>query len=184
MDYTMDSLHVTENYSSTMKISNHTKVNLKVNDGVKSAIINYDGEELIILNSHDGFYTKHLFNGSIGELGKFAKDSLDYDFPLLNLFKKDGAKVFEKLKVRSYYVGLKLFKGKMVHHLAFYVENFSWQMFVSAEKDRPLPLKVIINDHLDKTQYSAELSNWDFSDINPDEFILSTKGLTQISPLK
>jgi hypothetical protein len=184
MDRDLDSINITENFHSVTKISNHQKVYINWTNGEKRKLLNFDGEMLSLVSVDDGFYSEWDLKGDILALERFAKDTLDYEFPLISLFKKDGGKEINKLNPESIYLGIKVFKGKQVHHLVFRVKEFSWQMFVSADENRPVPYKIIINDHIGKTQYTAELSNWDFSELRAKEFEITMGDFRKINHSK
>lgn len=171
LELQVDSVRVMENFSSITMISDRKKVHSRFNNGRKTTVVNYDQQQLSIVSIEDGFYSKYEVPGlDLRKLITFFEDSLKYDFPLANLFVKDGYKDVQKIAPKSYDLGLKMYKGFKVHHLVFEVEDFSWQMFISADENRPVPLKVVINDQLSKSQYIADLSNWDFSEIDAEIF--------------
>lgn len=181
MDEDLDTVHITEHYYSITKIKNHKKIKYNIFDGQKHASVYFNGEQLTLMSVTDEFYSVYKVSGGIKEARDFASDSLNYDFPLLTLFEKKTAEELFKLKPISYYAGLKFFKGKKVHHLVFKLKEFSWQMFVSADESRPVPYKIIINDYQLKTTYSAELFNWDFSEIPDNQFSVKTGNFVKLN---
>lgn len=180
MDHDLDSLVLTEDYLSTMKISHHQYVRFKLFDGFKTKILNYDGKEMTIVSVEDRFYSKYAVSGDFKSMSNFVKDSLNYEFPLSILFQKDVVQDIQALNAKSYYIGKIEFRGVQVHHLAFSVNHFSWQLYIAADENRPVPLKIIIADHKEKTQYQALLSEWDFSEIDEEKFQMNVNEFIQI----
>lgn len=170
MSHDYDSLTLMENFTYAVKLKDYKKIHFSWTDGMKRKLINYNGKELTFFSLDDSFFSKYNLDGDLNDLKKFVGDSLDYDMPFISLFSETELKEILKSKPKSYFVGTKTFKGLSVHHLVFHTANFSWQMFVSADEDNPVPYKIVVNDLENGTEFSCEFTNWDFSEIKNSEF--------------
>ena len=68
------------------------------------------------------------------------------------------------------YLGTTLMRGQEVHHLAFTEYDEDWQIWISTDPDRPVPLMIVGTDPYQQgwPQYRALLMDWSFDIDTPD----------------
>jgi hypothetical protein len=133
----------------------------------------YDGNRLTVLSVERNTYSTETVPATIDEaFDKMAKEK-GISPPMVSLLFSDPIQIL-KSKVRSgFYVGLSKIRGVECHQLAFSSEEMHSQIWISAGVS-PVIRKVVLTYRKEKStpQFTAYLSDWDFSPVLPDSIFM------------
>lgn len=128
----------------------------------------YDGTSFTMEDTNKNLYATIAASSDINTLVDSLQERYDLTLPMGDLVSTDTyqkilANVASKATSISY-IGIGAVNGVACHHLAFSNEDLDWQIWIKVN-DPPLPCKFIITykNEPESPQYTAVLSNWDFS---------------------
>ena len=130
----------------------------------------YDGETFTIASPSEGFYASAEFDGGFEALIIAARERFDTALPLWSIMSETlGQNAVEKIEGAAY-LGTTLIRGNEVHHLAFTEYEEDWQIWISTDEERPVPLMLIGTDPYQQgwPQYRALFLDWTFDIDTPD----------------
>lgn len=130
----------------------------------------YDGQTFTVAAPSEGFYTSAAFDGGFEALLVALRERLDMPLPLWNLMSETlGQNAVDDI-LGAAYLGTTLIRGRQVHHLAFTEYDEDWQIWVSTDPERPVPLMIVGTDPYQQgwPQYRALLKDWSFDIDTPD----------------
>lgn len=130
----------------------------------------YDGQTFTVAAPSEGFYTSAAFDGGFEALLVALRERLDMPLPLWNLMSETlGQNAVDDI-LGAAYLGTTLIRGRQVHHLAFTEYDEDWQIWVSTDPERPVPLMIVGTDPYQQgwPQYRALLMDWSFDIDTPD----------------
>jgi hypothetical protein len=129
----------------------------------------YDGKSVTLLHTDKKLYATFSAPKDIDTTVDFAMDKYGLSIPIADLVYSDPYAVLIENVRSGFYEGLHMVNGVRCHHLAFTQENIDWQVWIE-DGPQAVPRKVVIT-HKDSPgwpQYTAVLSDWDFSVRLPD----------------
>ena len=133
----------------------------------------YDGSRITVLSVEKNSYSTGAVPGTIDEaFDKMAREK-GISPPMVSLLYSDPIQIL-KNKVRSgFYVGLSKVRGVECHQLAFSSEEMDSQIWISTGIS-PVIQKVVLTNRKEKytPQFTAYLSDWDFSPVLPDTIFM------------
>jgi hypothetical protein len=129
----------------------------------------YDGKSVTLLHTDKRLYATFSAPKDIDSTVDFAMDKYGLSIPLADLVYSDPYAVLIENVESGFYEGLHTVSGVKCHHLAFTQENIDWQIWIE-DGAQAVPRKVVITykDSPGCPQYTAVLSDWDFSVRLPD----------------
>lgn len=125
----------------------------------------YDGNEFVILESVKNVYGVIPLTSDLDGLVDTIEEDYGFAIPMGSLIATNLYSKIMAQAITSDYVGLAKIRGVSCHHLVFTGETVDLQLWI-ADGDKPLPCKFIITYKQEASfpQYTAILSNWDFTD--------------------
>ena len=129
----------------------------------------FDGKKISRFDLDTNTYGSIDAPGTLDEALDHAMQKFQLDAPLADILTDNLYDNFIANTREGSYAGLHFMQGKKHHHLAMSNENVDFQVWI-ADDIAPLIHKVVITyKHLPgEPQFSAHLSDWDFSPLAPD----------------
>lgn len=124
----------------------------------------YDGKTFTIAAPEEGFYSSVSFGDGFEALLDAVRERTSTQIPLWTLMSETlGQNAVTDIEGAAY-MGTTLILGQEAHHLAFSEHDEDWQIWISTDPDRPVPLMIIGTDPYQQgwPQYRIQLSNWAF----------------------
>ena len=147
----------------------------------------YDGKSVTLLDTEDNLYSTFAAPPEIDAAIDFAIEKYGLSVPLADLLYSDPYKILTENVVQGFYVGKSRVQGADCYHLLFIQNTIDWQAWIEIG-NRPLPRKAVITykNQPGAPQYTALLSDWDFSSPLPDSLFKfqPPEGAEQIDILK
>lgn len=122
----------------------------------------YDGRQLTVAAREEKFFATEDYAKGFEALVDAVREATDQEIPLYVLMVRDLPERIEDGLTSASFLGVTRVAGLEVYHLAFSSADEDWQIWVSTDKDEPLPV-VIVGTDPNKTgwpQYRAYLSDW------------------------
>lgn len=123
----------------------------------------YDGTTFTVVGPDEGFYSSGSFDKGFDTLIDVASERTDKPLVVWSIMSptlgEDRGQEFDG----AAYLGTTIFAGEVAHHLAFSEYDEDWQIFISTDPERPVPLLIVSTDPYSKgwPQYHAYFMNWD-----------------------
>jgi hypothetical protein len=140
----------------------------------RQASFYYDGTSFTMQDNNKNLYATIPASSDIDTLINNLQDQYDLTLPMGDLISTDTfTNILDKVASKASsisYIGTGAIDGVACHHLAFSQKNLDWQIWIRVEAP-PLPCKFVITykNEPGSPQYTAVLSNWDFSTRSPDD---------------
>lgn len=123
----------------------------------------YDGKVFTVAAPDQNFYASAEFGEGFEALVREVSEKLATPIPLWSLMTASlPDDILEGLDGAAY-LGITRIGGKEAHHVAFSDYEEDWQVWISTEPGRPLPLMIVRTEPYQQgwPQYRAYLMNWD-----------------------
>jgi len=147
----------------------------------------YDGKSVTLLDTEENLYSTFAAPPEIDAAIDFAIKQYGLSVPLADLLYSDPYKILTENVVQGFYVGTSRVEGVDCYHLVFIQDTIDWQAWIKVS-NRPVPKKVVITykNQTGSPQYTALLSDWDFTSPLPDSLFKfqPPEGAEQIDILK
>ncbi|MDR4505751.1 MAG: DUF2092 domain-containing protein [Candidatus Scalindua sp.] len=129
----------------------------------------YNGRSITMLDTELNIYATTEAPADIDSTLSFAAETLGITAPLGDFVVSDPYSSLTQNAKSATYVGLHEINGVKCHHLAFTQENLDWQIWVE-DGSMQVPRKIVITYKQEEgmPQYTAVLSEWDFSPHLPE----------------
>ncbi len=129
----------------------------------------YDGKSITLLHLEENLYATFSAPNEIDATIDFAMEKYGLSLPVADFVYSDPYAVLIENVRSGFYEGLHMVNGVRCHHLAFTQENIDWQIWIE-DGAQIVPRKLVITykDSPESPQYTAVLSDWDFSVRLPD----------------
>ncbi len=134
----------------------------------------YDGEVFTVASHDQNFYASVGFDRGFEALVDAVRERSGNVVPLWSLMSRSLPDRFADDIEGSAYVGTTLVAGERAHHLAFTSYDEDWQIWISTDPDRPLPLLIVGTDPYQQgwPQYRAYATDWNLEpDTDPEQFV-------------
>lgn len=130
----------------------------------------YDGKNFTMQEINKNLYGTIAAPSTIDTLIDQLEDRYDLNLPMGDLISTDTYEAVRGQLTSGSFIGLSSINDVSCNHLAFTAENIDWQIWIKAE-GQPVPCKLIITykNEAQSPQYTAILSNWDFSLRSPND---------------
>jgi hypothetical protein len=125
----------------------------------------YDGRQVTFSAPAEKYYASAEFKQGFDALVDSARENMGSEIPLYAIMRRGLPDRLEEGLKGAAYLGITAVAGQEVHHLAFSDEDEDWQVWVSTNDARPVPV-VIIGTEPKKQgwpQYRAYLTDWNFT---------------------
>jgi hypothetical protein len=135
----------------------------------------YGGDTVTLYDPQMNFYAPEKMPAKLDE----AMDKLMNDFgfspPLVDLLYPDPYKVLIAKAQFGLYIGTSMIDGQRCHHLAFVDQYIDWQIWIEDGKQL-VPRKLLITYKTipGAPQFTAVLSDWDFTTRLPDSLFTAS----------
>ena len=107
----------------------------------------FDGEAFTVVSPNENFYAMTPFEGSFEELAEAVRERTDAVLPMWSIMSRELPERFTEGAEGVDYLGLTLISGQPAHHVAFAGDDGEdWQIWISADPGRPVPVMVVITD--------------------------------------
>ncbi len=130
----------------------------------------YDGKSFTLLDREFNTYIQVPAPNSIDALLDQIEAQLEVVIPLGEVLSEDVYQALTPQIRQAEYLGLHQVRGIECHHIIFTQDDLEWQLWVEASST-PVPRKLVIVYKREPgiPQYSAVISEWDFTVATPDE---------------
>lgn len=155
----------------------------RAEDGDKLREYYYDGKTFTVVAPEEGFYSAAMFDGGFEKLLVAARERANTDLPLWSVMSETlGENAASNIEGAAY-LGTTMIAGDEVHHLAFSEYDEDWQIWISTDPERPVPLMIIGTDPYRQgwPQYRAHLMNWQFDVEAPEGGFAYAPGEDEVS---
>ena len=132
----------------------------------------HDGKTLTISAPVQGFYSQAPIEGSFDTAVETAREQAGLVLPVWQIMSASARDFLAEVEAARY-LGVTRVNGQEAHHLAFSEYDRDFQMWISTDAERPLPLMVVGTDPYTQgwPQYHAFFYDWDLApEIGPDAF--------------
>jgi hypothetical protein len=130
----------------------------------------YDGTNFTMVEPDKNVYGVIQAPSELDGLFQMLEEKYGISLPMGDLMSTDVyGRILEQIQ-DSRYIGLSKIRGVSCNHLSFTLETIDLQMWI-AEGKEPVPCKFLITyrEEAGAPQYSAILSNWNFSELSPKD---------------
>jgi hypothetical protein len=145
----------------------------------------YDGAVFTYAAPEEGFHASAAFEGGFDALLEAVRERTGRHLPLWTLMSPTLPRRFAEEKREGAWLGLVRVAGEPAHHLAFAGWEQDWQIWIAADPERPLPLKIVGTERTIEgwPQYRARLIAWDLDpETAPQDFLhVPEPGATAVS---
>jgi len=145
----------------------------------------FDGETFVVASPDQGFYASAPFEGTFEALVETARKNTDLELPLWTMLTKDLPERLTGGVSAAAYLEITRIAGRDVHHVSFVGGDTDWQIWISTDEDRPVPLMIVgtRTDQQGWPQFRVNMMDWQTGLEIPDEVIQFSpeKGMTQIA---
>ena len=130
----------------------------------------YDGKSFTLLDREFNTYIQVPAPNSIDALLDQIEEQLEVVIPLGEVLSEDVYQALTPQIRQAEHLGLHQVRGIECHHIIFTQDDLDWQLWVEASST-PVPRKIVIVYKREPgiPQYSAVISEWDFTVATPDE---------------
>ncbi len=136
----------------------------------------YDGTTFTLSIPDKKAYVSAPFDRGYVALIETLRNEYDLALPIWELLTpKSREELLDGVEAAAY-LGTTLFAGREAHHLAFAEYERDWQIWISTDPDRPVPLLIVGTDPYSQgwPQYRAYFTDWDFApDVAEGRFTFS-----------
>ena len=155
--------------SNNVMVRRPNKIRADYRGDLRKSSFWYDGKSVTLLHTEKNLYATFSAPKEIDATIDFAMEKYGLSLPVSDLVYSDPYAVLIENVKSGFYEGLHIVNGVMCHHLAFTQENIDWQIWVE-DGAQAVPRKLVITykDSPGCPQYTAVLSDWDFSVRLPD----------------
>lgn len=124
----------------------------------------FDGSTFTAVFADEEQYTQLDVTGDFGALVSELETTYAFSLPLAELFDQSGAVDGFAAATDAVYVGEVLFGSEPAHHLAFRSYSGDWEMWISADEARPVPLMMTGSTPYEHgwPKFQAIFYDWDF----------------------
>ena len=133
----------------------------------------YDGATFTVVFADQAEFTQLEMSGAFAELVEALDTTYGFTLPLSDVFDQSGAAAGLAGASEAVYLGEVLFGGEPAHHLAFRRYESDWELFISADAAKPVPLMMTgTNPYLQGwPKFQAVFYDWNFSpEVSKDSF--------------
>ncbi|MEM6826710.1 MAG: DUF2092 domain-containing protein [Pseudomonadota bacterium] len=145
----------------------------------------FDGETFVVASPDQGFYASAAFDGSFEELVDRARSDTDLELPVWTMLTDDLPERLTSGVTAAAYLETTKIVGREVHHVSFVGDVHDWQVWISADPERPVPLMLVgtRTDQQGWPQFRVNMMDWQTGLDIADEDISFTpdEGLMRIA---
>ncbi len=176
-------------FSATNKISvrRPNRVHAAYNGDLDKRRFWYDGKTVTLLDTEENLYSSFTAPPEIDAAMDFAIERYGLSVPLADLVYSDPYQILIENVRQGFFVGPSTVQGVYCFHLVFVQDTIDWQIWIEVG-NRPVPRKAVITykNQPGSPQYTALLSDWDFTSPLPDSLFKfqPPEGAEQIDILK
>ena len=145
----------------------------------------FDGKTFVVSSPDQGFYASAPFEGTFDQLVDKARQNTDLELPLWTMLTDDLPERLTRGVSAAAYLEMTSIAGREVHHIAFVGGYTDWQVWISTDSDRPVPLMMVgtRTDQQGWPQFRVNLMDWETELEIADEDITFTpdEGMMRIA---
>jgi len=161
-------LHIAHTMKTVVHRPDHLSVEVTGDDGSKQVF--YDGKTLVVYDVGQKKYASLPVTGSIDQMLEVAEKRMKMDFPLADLLTDDPAKSVLSGVTSGGQVGTAVIDGVPCRHFFFNQMDDLDLEFWLEDNDKALPRRLVVTYRSvpGRPTFTAELSDWDFTQQVPD----------------
>ena len=133
----------------------------------------YDGSVFTVASPNEQFYASAPFAGGFDALVDAVREYTGTILPLWSIMSPTlNTGLLDDVESGTY-LGTTLIAGQEVHHLAFREAEEDWQIWISTDDNRPLPIMIVGTERTEPglPQYRVFITDWDLEpEIDPQQF--------------
>lgn len=133
----------------------------------------YNGSVFTVASPNEHFYASTPFDGGFDALVKAVRERSGTILPLWSMMSENLPKEFLSTVESGADLGTTLVAGQEAYHLAFSENSEDWQVWISTDESKPLPLMLVGTDKTKQgwPQYRVYMMDWNLSpDEDPSQF--------------
>ncbi|MEO1047836.1 MAG: DUF2092 domain-containing protein [Pseudomonadota bacterium] len=122
----------------------------------------FDGKTFVVASPDQGFYASAPFDGSFEELVDRARADTDLELPVWTMLTDDLPERLTTGVTAAAYLDTTKIVGREVHHVSFVGDVYDWQVWISADPERPVPLMLVgtRTDQQGWPQFRVNMMDW------------------------
>ncbi len=130
-------------------------------DGVREYF--HDNAVMAIAYPGKNAFVSTPFDGTLEELVERLRGEYDVILPIWEMLSKTSSDDLLRETKAAAYLGTTLIAGREAHHLAFADYDQDWQVWISTDESKPLPLMIVGTNPYKQgwPQYRAYFTDWD-----------------------
>ena len=130
-------------------------------DPRSDTVVRYDGRQLTIAGKRTGYYAKVQTPPDLTQAIDFVRDRYGVDAPAADLLVENPYDSLMEDVVTGRYLGVEVFNGVPLHHLAFSGKDVDWQIWIE-DGPRPVPHRYAITAKHQKAEpdFTVTLIGW------------------------
>lgn len=145
----------------------------------------FDGKSFVVSSPDEGFYASAPFEGTFEELVEAARKNTDLELPLWTMLTADLPERLTGGVSAAAYLETTKIVGREVHHISFVGGDTDWQVWVSTDAERPVPLMMVgtRTDQQGWPQFRVNMMDWqtDLEIADEDVGFEPAEGMTRIT---
>lgn len=135
----------------------------------------YENGELVIHDKNlEVFMVKKNLPGAVDGFLNHMAEKEGMVIPVSDLLTSDIQQAIMRNVVSSDFIGDGMVRDEKCHHLFFRQDDIDWQIWISADPDMPVPMKMLIvyrkSPHAPR--YTAYFEGWSFAPIADSVFVM------------
>lgn len=132
--------------------------------GIRSQQNVYNGSTFSVAYADTQEYATVEIEGNFRAMVETLRDEYAFSIPMADVFDPSGSNEALEQISEAKYLGEVLFGDQVVHHVAFRRYEGDWQIWISANSARPVPVMIVGTDpySLGWPQFQALLYDWSF----------------------
>jgi hypothetical protein len=160
-----------EEYHVLLSRPNDLRIDFEDRDGDKRQVL-FDGSTMTMFTPGQAFYGSLTKPGSVDQIISYIVNELQTPIPMSLLLVTSAPQELQKRVTEVALVGDETIGGTPVYHLAARTVDVDFQVWIT-QGNEPVPRRVVITYKKSRgePQFSATLSNWNFSPaVTPSTF--------------
>lgn len=127
----------------------------------------WDGSVFSVVSPNEEFYSSAEFSGDFDSLVTAVREKTGSILPMWSMFSENLPDDLMTDVQAAAYLGTTLLAGQSAHHVIFVQEDEDWQIWISTDEDRPLPLMLVGTEKSKEgqPQYRVFMTDWN---LEPD----------------
>ena len=164
---------LTEIWAGTSELARGIGYRSRSSLGASSQEYLFDGNSFSAIYGDTEEYSVVPVVGDFSDLVSTLIEKYDLSLPMADVFDPAGSQEAMEQLTEAQYLGEVLFGNEVVHHVSFRRFDGDWQIWISANPDRPVPVMIVGTDPYSQgwPQFQAVFYDWTLNtQIDEDAF--------------